>query len=64
MFSVAGLLATREMLTAAALIPFGVIGIIAGSRIHLRLSRQQFARFVAVLVIVAGISLVIRAAFI
>ena len=56
----AGLLAGRELLTAAALAPFGLIGLLAGSRIHLKLSREQFARFVAGLVIMAGLSLIAR----
>lgn len=58
----AGLLAYRELVTALALVPFGVVGLLLGSRVHLSLSRDQFARFVAGLVIVAGVSLVVRAA--
>jgi uncharacterized membrane protein YfcA len=56
----AGLLAWRELGTAAALAPFGLVGLLAGSRIHLRLSREQFARFVAGLVMMAGLSLILR----
>ena len=63
LFAIAGLLAARELWTAAALLPFVAAGLALGSRVHLRLSRAQFARFVAVLVIAAGVSLVVRAAF-
>jgi uncharacterized membrane protein YfcA len=58
----AGLLTGREVLTALALIPCGLLGLLLGSRLHLRLSREQFARFVAALVMAAGLSLVVRAA--
>jgi uncharacterized membrane protein YfcA len=63
LFSIAGLLGARELWTALVLLPFAVAGLVLGSRVHLRLSRVQFARFVAVLVVGAGISLVVRAAF-
>jgi uncharacterized membrane protein YfcA len=57
----AGLLGTREVFTALLLLPCGIVGLALGARVHLRLSREQFARFVAVLVVVSGISLVLRA---
>ena len=62
MFAVAGLLTQREALTALALAPFAIGGVLLGSRVHLALPREQFARVVAMLVIIAGISLVIRSA--
>jgi uncharacterized protein len=58
----AGLLAYGELVTALALLPFGVVGLLLGSRAHLSLSRHQFGRLMAGLVIVAGVSLVARAA--
>jgi uncharacterized membrane protein YfcA len=50
-----------NVVIAAGLLPFAFAGLWVGSRVHLRLSREQFARFVAGLVILSGISLVIRA---
>lgn len=62
LFGIVGLLAGRQALTALALAPFAFAGLALGSRIHLKLSREQFAKFVAGLVIVAGLSLLLRAA--
>ncbi len=62
MLGVAGLLSLRVGLTALVLIPFAFGGLALGSRIHLRLSREAFARIVAVLVVIAGMSLLARAA--
>ena len=61
LFGAVGLLAPANLVLAAALLPFAFAGLWIGGRVHLRLSREQFARFVAMLVIFSGISLVIRA---
>ena len=62
MLGVAGLLSARVGLTALVLAPFAFGGLVLGTRLHLRLSREQFARVVAVLVVIAGLSLLVRAA--
>jgi uncharacterized protein len=62
MLAIAGLLTHREALTALVLAPFAIAGVQLGTRVHLKLSREQFARVVALLVIVAGVSLLVRAA--
>ena len=61
MFLAVGLLGPEQVLLAAALVPFAFGGLAVGSRMHARLSRMQFARFVAALVSVAGASLIGRA---
>jgi uncharacterized membrane protein YfcA len=62
LFGAAGLMNTSNLLVAVALLPFALAGLWLGGCVHLRLSREQFARFVAGLVVISGISLVIRAA--
>ena len=62
MLGVAGLLSARVGLTALVLLPFAFGGLALGTHIHLRLSREAFARIVAVLVVIAGMSLLARAA--
>jgi uncharacterized membrane protein YfcA len=62
LFGFVGLMTPANLVLAAALLPFAFAGLWAGGKVHLRLSREQFSRFVAGLVIVSGISLVIRAA--
>jgi uncharacterized membrane protein YfcA len=60
-FILAGLVMGPQLLTAAALLPFMLAGLWLGSRAHMKLSREQFNRFVAVLVVGTGIALVARA---
>jgi uncharacterized membrane protein YfcA len=60
LFGAVGLMTQRNLITAAALLPFALGGLWLGSRVHMRLSREQFARFVAALVILSGLSLVVR----
>jgi uncharacterized membrane protein YfcA len=60
-FILAGLVMMRQALTAAALLPFMFAGLWLGSRAHMKLSREQFNRFIAVLVILTGASLLWRA---
>ncbi len=62
MLGVAGLLSVRVGLTALVLLPFAFGGLALGTHVHLKLSREAFARVVAVLVVLAGLSLLIRAA--
>jgi uncharacterized protein len=60
-FVLAGLLLGREILTALVLAAFMFAGLRLGSRAHLKLSRDQFARIVALLVLGTGVSLLWRA---
>jgi uncharacterized membrane protein YfcA len=59
-FVVAGLVMGPQLLAAAALLPFMFAGLWLGSRAHMKLSREQFARFIAVLVMATGLSLLAR----
>lgn len=61
-FALAGLVMWDELKTALALLPFVFVGLWAGGRVHLRVSRQQLGRFIAVLLIATGVSLLVRAA--
>jgi uncharacterized membrane protein YfcA len=62
LFGAFGLMVGANVILAVALLPFAFAGLWLGGRVHLRLSREQFFRFVAALVVVSGISLLIRAA--
>jgi uncharacterized membrane protein YfcA len=61
LFGASGLMAGSNVILAALLLPFALAGLWLGGRVHLRLSREQFARFVAGLVIASGLSLLVRA---
>ena len=60
-FIVAGLVGVPQLLAALALVPFMLAGLWAGSHAHVRLSKEQFNRFLAVLVMATGVSLLVRA---
>jgi uncharacterized membrane protein YfcA len=62
MFAIAGLVMWNELKTALVLLPFVFAGLWAGGRAHLRISRQALGRFIAVLLIATGVSLLVRAA--
>jgi uncharacterized protein len=61
-FALAGLVMWNELKTALLLLPFVFVGLWAGGRAHVRVSRQHLGRFIAVLLIATGISLLVRAA--
>lgn len=61
LFLIAGLLSLDIVATMLVLLPFALAGLYLGSKVHTRLSREHLARFVAVLVMCSGISLVVRA---
>lgn len=62
-FALAGLYTTLELpLLALLLVPAMLIGLYAGHRITLRMSREQFIRVLSLVLIVTGATLVIRAA--
>jgi hypothetical protein len=60
-FIVAGLVLRRELLTACLLAVFMFAGLRLGARVHLALSREQFGRVIAALVLATGASLLLRA---
>lgn len=61
-FAFAGLYTTLELpLMALLLIPAMLIGLFAGHRITLKMSREQFIRVLSMMLIVTGATLVIRA---
>jgi uncharacterized membrane protein YfcA len=61
-YALAGLVMWDELKVALALLPFVFAGLWAGGRVHLRISREQLARVISVLLIATGISLLVRAA--
>ena len=60
-FIVAGLVGVPQLLAALALVPFMLAGLWVGSRAHVKLSKEQFNRFLAALVMATGVSLLVRA---
>jgi uncharacterized membrane protein YfcA len=60
-FAVAGLFTLNIVLTAGVLLPIMALGIWAGSRLHLSLSREHLVRFVGTLLVLSGASLFYRA---
>lgn len=61
LFAATGLFSEGVLLTAAALLPVMVIGLYAGNRLHLNLSRDNAVRIIGGLLVVSGASLVFRA---
>ncbi len=60
-YAISGLLLSAKLLlTSVALLPLMVIGIKLGSRIHLSLTDAQMRRAVGVLLLISGVSLLIR----
>jgi uncharacterized membrane protein YfcA len=60
-FTVAGLVLWDEIKVAAVLLPFLFLGLWIGGHVHLRISRKQFARFISIVLIAMGTSLLVRA---
>lgn len=60
-FTVAGLVLWDEIKVAAILLPFLFLGLWIGGHVHLHISAKQFARFISVVLIVMGTSLLVRA---
>ena len=62
LFLVSGLLLEKTVWIAAAyLLPFMALGLFLGYRIHLKLTHAQIARFVALMLLVSGISVLWKA---
>jgi uncharacterized membrane protein YfcA len=60
-FAVSGLLLADRLLMYVILLPFALLGFWIGSRLHGRISREQVLRFMSVLLLMMGVSLLMRA---
>jgi hypothetical protein len=62
LFIVAGLYSPAALVAAAALLPVMALGIWTGHHLHLNLSRETVIRVMGALLVVSGVSLIVRAA--
>jgi len=60
-FTGAGLFNPEVLIGAALLLPVMALGLWCGHRLHLNLTRDQVVRFVGVLLLASGVSLLVRA---
>jgi hypothetical protein len=60
-FAVGGLMLADRLIVFALLLPFALAGLWMGNRIHGRISREQVARVMSVVLILIGGSLLVRA---
>jgi uncharacterized membrane protein YfcA len=60
-FTVAGLITMSAIYTAAALLPFMVLGMWIGHHLHLNFTREQLVRIIGALLVASGGSLIARA---
>ena len=60
-FAVGGLMLADRLIMFAILLPFALGGLWCGNRIHGRISRTGLLRVVSVLLLLIGISLLVRA---
>jgi uncharacterized membrane protein YfcA len=63
LYTLAGLVLTEQLTVALVLLPFAMLGMWAGGRAHLRVSREQLGRVISLVLIGSGISLLARALF-
>jgi hypothetical protein len=61
LFAAAGLFTAEVLLTSALLLPVMILGLYAGNRLHLSLTREHVTRLIGALLAVSGLSLVLRA---
>lgn len=61
LFIVAGLYSPAALVAAVALLPVMALGIWAGHHLHLNLSRETVIRVMGALLVLSGISLIVRA---
>jgi len=61
LFIAAGLYSPAALVAAAALLPVMALGMWAGHHLHLNLSRETVIRVMGALLVVSGISLIVRA---
>jgi len=62
-FTVSGLMLADRLIGFALLVPFALAGLWIGNRIHGGISRAALLRFVSVLLLLMGVSLIVRVAF-
>jgi len=60
LFAVTGLFTQEVLLTAAALFPAMLLGLYFGNRVHVNISRETMVRIIGALLVVSGISLILR----
>jgi uncharacterized membrane protein YfcA len=60
-FTAGGLMLTDRLVIFACLLPFALAGLWCGNRIHGRISRDQVARVISVVLMLIGVSLIARA---
>ena len=60
-FTVGGLMLFDRLLMFVMLLPFALVGLWVGNRIHRRISREQAMRFLSGLLVLIGLSLLVRA---
>jgi uncharacterized membrane protein YfcA len=60
-FAAGGLMLADRLVMFAILLPFALLGLWGGHRIHGRISRQQIMRFMSTLLLMMGASLLVRA---
>ena len=60
-FAVGGLMLADRLIMFVILLPFALAGIWCGNRIHGRISRDQVARVISAVLMLIGLSLVVRA---
>ena len=60
-FTVGGLMLSDRLLMFALLLPFAMGGLYVGNRLQGRISREQLVRFISVLVLLIGTSVLFRA---
>lgn len=61
LFALAGLYAPASLLAALALLPLLALGLWTGHHLHLNLSRATLVRIIGALLVLSGLSLVVRA---
>ncbi len=59
-FTAGGLMLADRLITFALLLPFALLGLWVGNRIHGKVSHAALLRFVAVLLVLLGVSLLLR----
>ncbi|MEO7726341.1 MAG: sulfite exporter TauE/SafE family protein [Burkholderiales bacterium] len=60
-FAVGGLILADRLIVFVILLPFALAGLWCGNRIHGRISREQVARVMSAVLILIGVSLLVRA---
>jgi uncharacterized membrane protein YfcA len=61
LFAAAGLFTPEVLIGSALLLPVMMLGLYLGNRLHLNLPREQIIRVIGVLLVMSGLSLVLRA---